>query len=112
VKPWEIWLARVPFTDLSSDKVRPVLIVANAQENGLDFVVVAISSVVRNNQPYDIVVRNADADFVGTGLKVDSAIKANKIVTISRSIFQKRLGILSEAGQSKVKDQLRALFKL
>lgn len=110
--PGEVWLARVPFTDLTSEKVRPVLIVSAAQSAGMDFVVVAISSVLRSNQPFDIVVQNTESDFSRTGLKVSSAIKTNKMVTISRSIFQKKLGSISEDRIFEVKNRLKLLFDI
>lgn len=82
-----IALARFPFTDLSGDKRRPVLIVSRDNDRRTDVVVCFITSVPRTGA--DMAVIDATP---GTGLKVRSTVRFDKLATLDKSVITGRLG--------------------
>jgi mRNA interferase MazF len=96
MKRGDIVLIVVPFTDLTSAKVRPAVIISSDEFNrGEDRVLVAISSKVGDDSPWDVVARPQDTHFGGTGLRYASVFKCGKILTLSANLIERRLG---EAG--------------
>ena len=82
-----IALARFPFTDLSGDKSRPILIVSRDNDRRADVVVCFITSVPRTGP--DLAVIDATE---GTGLKVRSTVRFDKLATPEKSVITGRLG--------------------
>ena len=82
-----IVLARFPFTDLSGEKRRPALVVSRDNVRREDLVVCFITSVPRSGP--DIAPLDA---FPGTGLKVLSAVRFDKLATLDRSVIAGKLG--------------------
>jgi mRNA interferase MazF len=82
----EIWLVPVPFTDLSSSKLRPALVISGDHINrtGWDVVVVAITSNLSTPMPgldFD------NADIEDGAIKQRSRILPTKIYTLHRGIL-------------------------
>ncbi|MEM9541232.1 MAG: type II toxin-antitoxin system PemK/MazF family toxin [Cyanobacteria bacterium P01_E01_bin.42] len=92
-KPYEIWLIRFPFSDLTSAKVRPALILAVHRQ---EFIVSGIFSKIPSETiPKTwVLVPEIHPQFSQTGLKKTSLIRGDKIATVDRSIFQIQLGLL------------------
>ncbi len=84
----DVLLARFPYTDLSGDKRRPVLVLS-ADNDGADVVVCAITSRPYDGA-YDIPVVPSDAN----GLKVPSRVQLDKIATLERGIVSGRIGAM------------------
>jgi mRNA interferase MazF len=82
-----IALARFPFTDLSGDKSRPVLIISRDNDRRADVVVCFITSVPRAGP--DLAVIDASS---GTGLKVRSTVRFDKLATLEKSVITGRIG--------------------
>jgi mRNA interferase MazF len=82
-----IVLARFPFTDLSGDKRRPALIVSRDNERRADVVVCFITSVPRMGP--DMAPIDATA---GTGLKVPSTVRFDKLATLEKSVIAGHVG--------------------
>lgn len=85
-------LVRFPFSDLSSSKVRPALVVAPA--GGVDWVLCQITS-----NPYgdSAAVALTPASFSEGGLPRESFVRPGKLFTASESIVQRRIGQLTIA---------------
>jgi mRNA interferase MazF len=96
-----IVLTRFPFTDLSGDKRRPALVVSRDNDRRSDLVVCFITSIPRTGP--DIAPLAATT---GTGLKVPSAVRFDKLATLDRSIIVGRLGNAAARGLA----QHRAVF--
>jgi len=80
-----------PFTDLSSAKKRPAVILSDIK--GDDFIMLQITSKnVRDN--YAISLRSTD--FASGSLKIDSNIRPNKIFTLHKRLILYKVGHLSE----------------
>lgn len=82
-----IVLTRFPFTDLSGDKRRPALVVSRDNDRRPDLVVCFITSVPRRGP--DMAPLAASP---GTGLKVPSVVRFDKLATLDRSVIAGRLG--------------------
>ena len=108
MKLGEIWLVNFPFTDGSSTKLRPVLLVSSDKFSaGGDVVVVPISSQVIAGDPFAYQIEEVLPAFRLTGLKTASSVKWAKPVTLASRIFQRRLGHLP----GKPLDDIRALVR-
>lgn len=82
-----IVLTRFPFTDLSGEKRRPALVVSRGDAASTDLIVCFITSVLRTG-PYMATI----AATAGTGLKVPSVVRFDKLATLERSIIAGKLG--------------------
>ena len=97
MKKGTIVLTRFPFTNLSSSKRRPALIVSKVNSNQQDVIVAFISSVIpRNLEETDFLLNNSNIDFEKTGLRRNSVFKLNKLATLEKSIFSGELGYISD----------------
>jgi len=98
-----------PFTDGTSSKMRPVLVVSSEKCNrGGDVVVLPISSQPDSGDPFAVFI---DAShFQQAGLKFPSAIKWSKPVTIAKSAITRRLGGLDSTILAEVRACLHSLF--
>lgn len=92
----DIVLIPVPFSDLTSVKHRPVLVLSTTTYNRRsdDVVVAAISSNITHKRH---AIRITTADLEQGVLKRTSIIRGDKIYTLSKSIILKRFGKLSAA---------------
>jgi mRNA interferase MazF len=60
----------------------------------------------------DILIDPSNAAFAATGLKVRSALRLHRMVTVSASIIQRQLGGLTPNLAGQVQQRLRILFGL
>jgi len=106
----DIILIPIPFTDLSSHKRRPVLVVSNDHYNQKtqDIVVMAITSKL--DAP-DYAVIFEDEDMQEGTLPRKSMIRVDKIYTLSQGIVVKRYGQVKETTLEKVRKKLFRLVK-
>jgi mRNA interferase MazF len=107
-----IVLVPFPFTDLSSIKVRPALVISRNNKGKADLVVVFISSVVKKVHEEEVLLNVDHADFQKTGLRIASIIKCRKIATLDRSIVLGELGILSPHTMKHVDALLKKILGL
>jgi mRNA interferase MazF len=99
----EIVLLPIPFTDLSSRKVRPAVVVGHSEHPG-DLFVAPISSKIAN-------VALPLRDWSAAGLNVPCGIKA-QLATIEERLVVKSVGRLSAGDQSALDKSLRIWLKL
>lgn len=87
----DIVLIPIPFTDLSSQKRRPVIIVSNDTYNHktTDIVVVAMTS---NPDPVDYSFTVTSSDLEKGALNRPGKVRVDKIYTLSQSIVVKTFG--------------------
>lgn len=104
--PTEIWLVRFPFSDLTSTKLRPALILAVHRD---EFIILGIFSKIPVDNLRDtwVLIDENHPEFSQTGLKKQSLIRTDKIATVSESVLQKRLGILPSDVQILVEEALK-----
>lgn len=104
----DILLVPIPFTDLSSQKRRPVIVISNNSYNRktTDLVVVAMTSNPVESD-YSFTISSDDLD-IGT-LNHPGKVRVDKIYTISTSIVVKAFGRVNEEVLEKIRKELQAL---
>lgn len=105
----DIVLIPIPFTDLSSRKRRPVIIVSNNTYNHLtdDIVVVAMTS---NPQKVDYSFTINVADLDRGNLNRSGQVRADKIYTLSKSIVVKKFGHVKPKVLTRISSLLKDLM--
>lgn len=108
-KQGDILLIPIPFTDLSSSKRRPVLVISNSEYNERteDIIVAAVTSNIEEKD-YSIVFKNSD--MLEGSIKVDSCVRADKIYTLSKTIVVKKFGRVKQQVIDKVKEKIAYLL--
>ncbi len=108
-KRGDVVLVPFPFTDLTSSKRRPALVISpnsfNAQQQ--DLVVAAITSQVSDTT--DTLILTPD-DFSSGSLPKTSLVKPNKLFTIHSTLVIKRIAVLKDEKTELVLETLRQLF--
>ena len=94
----DLVLLPVPFTHLSSRKVRPAVVVGREPRYG-DLFIVPITSQLENA---DVALKNWEA----AGLNVPCGIKA-QLATVAEDLVVKIIGSLSVPDQSALNQRLR-----
>ena len=108
-----IILIPFPFTDLSSQRIRPALIISNNERRGDDIIVVFISSVLSQTpRTADVVILESHSSFSETGLKVSSVVRCDKIATLDKHIVIGELGTLSKTLQHEIDQRLKYVLGL
>jgi len=100
-----IVLTDFPFTDLSSAKRRPALVISTDNERRADVVVAYISSVARN-EPDSVPIPPTATN----GLKVASTVRFDKIATLEKKIVSGRLGSVDPAWLRQHRGKFFAVF--
>ena len=98
----DIVLVPFPFTDLSTVKKRPVLVMSKTADNKLseDLVTCAITSKNRKFS-YSLIIDNENIEK--GSLPVQSVILISKLFTIERGLVVNQIGKLDEETFEKVK---------
>jgi mRNA interferase MazF len=94
-----IVLVPFPFTDLSQRKARPAVVLSPEHINtrSPDVILAAISSTTPHApNDLELVLYKTDPLFKATGLRVNSVVKAQKLVTIQQSLIHTTLGQLAD----------------
>jgi len=100
-----ICLLPIPFSDLSSSKKRPVLVLSNNSYNFSqeDVLVMAITSnLSRQQNALPINQENLEEGM----LKHDSVLRIDKIYSVSKNSIIKKLGKINEKTFSEIVDRL------
>ncbi len=110
---YRVILVPFPFDDLTGTKVRPAVCLTDAVGAHRHVVLAFITSVVPPRlEPTDLLLDPGDADFARTGLRVRSALRLHRMVTVSATIIRRQLGVLAPNLQVQVRQRLQTLFAL
>jgi mRNA interferase MazF len=101
----DIVLIPFPFTDLSSHKLRPALVLV---ESDLDLTLSFITTQVKWKENTDIELAPSNK----TGIKKQSLIRLSKIATLDKSLVIGKLGHLQPVEIKELNMKLKTLFKL
>lgn len=106
----KIVLIPFPFTDLTTAKLRPALILLEAER---DVVVAFISSrVPEEPAETDVIVGEDHPEFKRTGLKRSSVIRLDKIATVSRELVVGEIGGLGSSMRKTISGKIKKLYTL
>ena len=105
----DIVLVPVPFTDLTSQRRRPVIVVSNDayQASTPDFVAVAMTSNL-TPAPYSFVI--SSADLADGGLNRPGRVRVDKIFTLAQYIIVTRFGRVSPSVLDRIRKELAKLI--
>ena len=101
----DIVLIPFPFTDLSSNKNRPAIILIDSDE---DVTVCFLTTQLKWNSKFDISVKPSDLN----GLKKESIIRLNKLATIDKELILGRIGVLDPPYIDLLNQNLIRILKL
>lgn len=109
--PYDIVLVPFPFSDLSSSKQRPCLVLARYCPRSLpEHLVVAMmtSQVKKPHFPFDVLLK----DWQEAALPLPTLVRVGKMVTLDSSLVRKKLGSLSKHDAKTVSANVEKLFGL
>ena len=115
VKRGSVVLVRYPFTDLTSIKVRPsVILTPDTLLPQLDDVLCLFisSSIPESLFPTDFVLETRHPSFVKTGLKYRSVFRAHKLVLLQKSLVLRVLGETDKSLMDVLNQRLRIALGL
>ncbi|GMV93797.1 MAG: hypothetical protein AMXMBFR82_35750 [Candidatus Hydrogenedentota bacterium] len=106
LEPGLVVLVRFPFSDLSTSKLRPAVMLAHA--GGADWVLCQITS-----NPYGdpAAVSLSSASFSSGGLDRESVARPGKLFTAAGSIVVREAGMLSAAAHRSVVESTVSLLQ-
>ncbi len=98
----------VPFTDLTSQKRRPVIVLSNDAYNraSADIIVVAMTS---NPAATPHSFRITSADLISGTLNRPGTVRADKIYTLAQTIVVKKFGKVSPQIIQQIRRQLETI---
>lgn len=104
----EIVLIAVPFTDLSSQKRRPVIVIPNDayNRNAGDIVVMAMTS---NPAPVEYSFTITSSELEKGTLNRPGKVRVDKIYTLSQAIVAKSFGRVNAATLGRIRETLQDL---
>lgn len=103
----QVILATFPFSDLSSTKLRPCLIIGMA-----DFDDVLLCQITSKPYGSSKVVSLAKSDFTQGSIVVDSYIRPDKVATLDRKRLKKTLGTIRVEKLNEVKQRLKSILEI
>jgi len=111
--PGEVVLIPFPFTDFSTLKQRPCVVISSSAFNRAhqDLIVAAITSHIPAKAGEDEYLLSA-AEQAACGLPKASLVKLGKIVTVDRRLIRRSLGRLPGPSVRRVLAGVRAIFDL
>ena len=95
-----------PFSDLSSSRKRPAVVVANL--TGDDLILAQITTASARSDKYAVPLETID--FQTGKLTVSSLVRPNKLFTADVSIISSKIGTLKENKIKEIQDSLVNIF--
>ena len=103
----QVVLATFPFSDLSSNKLRPCLVIGIA-----DFNDILLCQITSKDYGSRKAVKLLKSDFSRGSLVVNSFIRPNKIATLDKARIKRELGTITESKHNEVKERLKAILNI
>ena len=106
----EIVLIPVPFTDLSSKKQRPVIVISNTPYHAAtgDMVVVAMTSNP-TPLPYSFTIDSPDLDH--GKLNHPGTVRVDRIYSLAQGLIARRFGKVNSATLDRIRKEVQDLMK-
>ncbi len=106
-QPGQIALLRFPQTDLSAGKLRPVALLGEVPGPFDDWLVCMVSSQLRQEvSGFDEVIRDTDADFDRSGLKVTSVLRISRLAVMEGAVLLGAVGEISPERLRRIRARL------
>ena len=105
-KKGDVVVLPFPYTDMTSIKTRPVLIVAYPR--GTNVIVAQITSQQARNDEYAVSLE--EKDFAEGSLPTASFVKTNMIMTLAEDMILAKTGIVDKDKMKEVENRLVRIF--
>jgi mRNA interferase MazF len=107
----DVVLVPFPFTDLTTQKQRPGLVISSKDFNDSspDAILLAITSQISKDLQYSDYPLSLDEQKRG-GLPKSSIVKATKVVTLSQALIRKTLGRLPQETVDQIVGKLVSII--
>ena len=103
----QLVLFRFPHTNLEEGRPRPALLLGKLPGEYDDWLICMVSSQIRHSIPdFDEVIREDDADFAESGLKVSSVIRVGRLAVVSGEILLGAIGYIASDRFQRIKGRL------
>lgn len=116
MKRGDVVLVDFPYSDQTGSKLRPALIVqADVLNQKLDDTILALISSSRRRMvgsPTQLVIEIATSEGQRTGLRMDSVVQCENLVTREQRLLKKKLGDFAPNLMASIDDCLRAALAL
>lgn len=114
MKRGDVVIVDFPFSDGTGRKVRPALIVqSDAKNQALDDTIIAlITSRLHRRLDTHVVVDISTAEGKQSGLRINSAVQCENLVTVDQRLILANIGDLSRHAMADVDRCLRAALAL
>jgi mRNA interferase MazF len=103
----QIVLAAFPFSDLTSNKLRPCLVIGIAEFNDI-----ALCQITSKQYQSKRAVPLLKSDFIQGTIVTNSFIRPDKIATLDRKMIKQILGTISENKLITVKMKLKLFLEI
>lgn len=105
----QIVVTPFPHTDLSSAKLRPVLLLRQASARFDDWLVCMVSSQLQQAESgLDEILTPADAGFAASGLKAPSVFRLSRLAVLDGNSLVGCIGSIDEARLKAIRQRLAA----
>lgn len=111
----DVVLVRFPFSARQGAKVRPAVVVQSNHNNvRLPNTIIAqlTTNISRIHEPTQVFVDPSTPDGQSSGLRSQSAVTCENLVTIHESLISRAIGRLSDPLMRQVDDALKASLEL
>ena len=105
-KQGDIILIPFPFSDLTSAKQRPAVVVSNDQFNQNNYIVAKITSVIRNDR-FSFSINSNDID---RELKYKSEVRVNELFTVNSSVIIKKFASFNKSKLKKLTQDIKKIM--
>ena len=106
----KIVLIPFPFTDLTSAKLRPALVLYEGER---DVVAAFISSRLPEKDSLEsVLIGDEHREFQLTGLKVSSVVRLDKVATVLKDLVVGEIGEVGDGLKREINGKLRKVYRL
>lgn len=111
LRPGDLVLVPFPFTDLSSSKARPAVVLSGAEYNDAsdDVLVLGVTSNLTNSA-YSVLIRQQD--MAEGHLLAPGRVKVDRVATLEQRIIRRRVARLDSATFDRVVREFLSLLPL
>ncbi len=103
----QIILFKFPQTDQTEGKLRPALVLRKLPGKLDDWLICMISSQLHQKLPdLDEMITPDDSDFLESGLKVSSVIRASRLAVVNSEILLGKLGQIDKERLIRIKENI------
>ena len=106
----KIVLIPFPFTDLTSAKLRPALVLYEGER---DVVAAFISSRLPEKDSLEsVLIGDEHREFQLTGLKVSSVVRLDKVATVLKDLVVGEIGEVGDGLKREINGKLQKVYRL